>query len=131
MLDTLCVHVYANESVQKEMAAWAADRMDWFATVKAVARENGRPLFVGEFGLPADFKGGDPRVAFTELLTQMEQAGVDLAAFWVFDLPSQDGSWSVEFENSRRFMLPLVAEANRRWNQAARRGSMEVKPAAH
>jgi hypothetical protein len=130
VLDTLCVHIYANESVQKDMAAWAVDRTDWLDTVKTIARENGRPLFVGEFGLPADFKGGDACVAFTELLTQMEKAGVDLAAFWVFDLPSQGDSWSVEFKNSRRFMLPLVTEANRRWNRAARRGSIEVKPPA-
>jgi hypothetical protein len=49
----------------------------------------------------------------------MEQAEVDLAAFWVFDLKSQNNSWNTTFDNDRAYMLKLTAEANRRWNKAA------------
>ena len=47
----------------------------------------------------------------------MEQAQVDLAAFWVFDLKNQSRDWSVTFTNSRAGMLRLTVDANRRWNQ--------------
>jgi hypothetical protein len=46
----------------------------------------------------------------------MEQAKVDLAAFWVFDLPKKGCPWSVKFDNNRAYMIELTAAANRRWN---------------
>jgi hypothetical protein len=51
----------------------------------------------------------------------MERAEIDLAAFWVFDLPSQNKDWNATFDNARAYMIKLSAEANRQWNAAARR----------
>ena len=78
-----------------------------------------RPVVVGEFGL-ASGSVTDVRASFERLLADLEQAQVDLAAFWVFDLGGQSQDWSVTFDNSRVYMLKLTAEANRRWNQQAR-----------
>jgi len=37
----------------------------------------------------------------------------------VFDLPAQNGTWNVTFDNDRAWMIELTAQANRRWNKAA------------
>jgi hypothetical protein len=119
-LDTITVHLYGNVPVQKDMGAWAVDRSDWLATVQDIARQARKPLFVGEFGLPGKGDQPETQATFKELLAQMEQARVPIAAFWVFDFGPQSDDWSVQFDNSRSFMIPLTAEANRRWSQAAK-----------
>jgi hypothetical protein len=118
-LDTLAIHAYADQPVAKEMAAWAKDHGEYLRTVRQLSREMKRPVFVGEFGLASKSEAEDTRSRFERLLTDLEQAQVDLAAFWVFDLESQSQDWSVTFDNARAYMLKLTADANRRWNQAA------------
>jgi hypothetical protein len=118
-LDTIAIHAYADQPVPKEMAAWAKDHAEYLQTVRQLSREMKRPVFVGEFGLASKSEAGDTRARFERLLADLEQAQVDLAAFWVFDLESQSQDWSVTFDNARAYMLKLTAEANRRWNQAA------------
>jgi len=60
------------------------------------------------------------RAGFEQLLAALEAAEVKLAAFWVFDLKKRNKTWNVTFDNDRTYMLELTAEANRRWNQAAK-----------
>jgi len=118
-LDTIAIHAYADQPVSKEMAAWAKDHAEYLRTVRQLSLEMRRPVFVGEFGLASKGGAADTRAKFERLLADLEQARVDLAAFWVFDLESQSQDWSVTFDNGRAYMLKLTAEANRRWNQAA------------
>ncbi len=121
-LDTLAIHIYADTPATKAEAAWAKDHAEYLKVVRQWAREMGRPVFVGEFGLASK---GQPveetRATFERLLAGLEAAQVDLAAFWVFDLDSQSNDWSVTFDNARAYMLTLTAEANRRWNREAQR----------
>lgn len=119
-LDTIAIHVYADKPVSQEMAAWAPDHLQYLQVVRKLSLEMRRPVFVGEFGLAGHDETGGRRERFERILSDMEQAQVDLAAFWVFDLPSQRQDWSATFENERAYMLQLTAQANRRWNQAAR-----------
>jgi hypothetical protein len=70
------------------MAAWAKDPAEYLQTVRQLSREMRRPIFVGEFGLASKSEAGDTRAKFERLLADLEQAQVDLAAFWVFDLES-------------------------------------------
>ena len=56
------------------------------------------------------------RERFTGLLKAIEQGGVDLAAVWVYDLPSQNKDWNITFTNSRAYMLTEVIAANKRMN---------------
>ena len=118
-LDTIGVHLYGATSVQKEMAAWATNRLVWLRTLRDIAREAGRPIFIGEFGLPAKPGDTSTRAEFEELIAEMEKAEVDLAAFWVFDFSPQEGEWNASFENAHAYRIQVTAEANRRWNREA------------
>lgn len=114
-LDTIGIHFYGDHPVAKEVAAWAKDDLDYLRWARGIAREAGRPLFVGEFGLGSGRAPTETRAVFERLIASMEQAGVDLAAFWVYDLHNQP-TWTVTFDNDRAFMLQLAVEATRRWN---------------
>ncbi|HEV2210142.1 MAG TPA: cellulase family glycosylhydrolase [Verrucomicrobiae bacterium] len=119
-LDTIAIHLYADHPVTQEVAAWAKDNREYLRAVRTLSQEMKRPVIVGEFGLASQGQNeAETRAKFEELLTAMEQAQVDLAAFWVFDLPSQSPQWSVTFDNPRSYMIRLAAEVNRRWHQAA------------
>lgn len=118
-LDTIAIHIYADQPVWKETAAWAKDHAEYLLAVRQLSQEMKRPVFVGEFGLASNGEAEDPKAEFERLLASLDQGQVDLAAFWIFDLESQSRDWSVTFENARAFMIKLTAEANRRWNQAA------------
>ena len=118
-LDTIAIHLYADQPIANETAAWAKDHADYLLTVRQLSQEMKRPVFVGEFGLASKGEAGDRKAQFELLLADLDQGRVDLAAFWVFDLESQSRDWSVTFENARAYMIKLTAEANRRWNQSA------------
>jgi hypothetical protein len=120
-LDTIAIHLYGDPATVKELAAWATDHADYARAVHHLAQALKRPLFVGEFGLATKEYPAATRAGFEYLLAAMEAAEVDLAAFWVFDLKDQDKTWNVTFENDRAYMLKATAEANHRWNRAARR----------
>ncbi len=115
-LDTIGIHIYGDTPV-KQVAAWATDWPHYLRTLKAAARQVGRPVFVGEFGLAENGKPESVRTTFEQILAAMESEQVDLAAFWVFDLPGQAKTWSVTFTNGRAYMLQLSAEAHQRWNK--------------
>ncbi|MHB8898496.1 MAG: cellulase family glycosylhydrolase [Thermoguttaceae bacterium] len=122
-LDTVAIHLYGAADQAKELSGWATGHADYLEAVRGMARELKRPVFVGEFGLADSEDQAATRAGFENLLAAMEAAEVDLAAFWVFDLSSQNKTWNVTFANERAYMLELAAEANRRWNQAALGGS--------
>jgi len=118
-LDTVGVHVYGDSTdPRKELGEWTTSRLYYFQWLKGVAHEAGRPVFVGEFGLARPRDGRNERQIFEALLAEMEQSGIDLAAFWVYDLPNQEKDWNVTFGNDRAYMISLTAAANRRWRSA-------------
>ena len=51
----------------------------------------------------------------------MRTRGVPLAAFWVFDLDSQNQDWNVSFHNDRAWMVERVTQANARLCGPAKR----------
>jgi hypothetical protein len=53
-------------------------------------------------------------------LHTIEQAGVPLAALWVFDLKQQDKDWNITATNDRAYMLQAIADANRRLSTGIR-----------
>lgn len=86
------------------------DRLSWAA---AAARESGKALIVGEFGVP----GPDTpmnRERFRGLLSRLEREKVMMAALWVFDFAGQAGEWSVVYGNDRAWQLEEVIAFNRR-----------------
>lgn len=105
-IDTLCVHAYEDyERIPEAME---------------VARRTGKPLFVGEFGVPGP-PSPDTRRKFAQMLDLIQRAGVPLAALWVFDYGRQD-EWNVTATNDRAWQLQAVADADRSL-RSAREGS--------
>ena len=115
-LGTLSVHFYGERDEQGKLTVWTTNQLEWLRWLKGMAREEQRPIWVGEFGVRSE-NGADTRAAFEQMLGDFDAAKVDLAAFWVFDLDGQKNTWSVTPSNDRAFMLRLAADANRRWNQ--------------
>jgi hypothetical protein len=124
-LGTITVHCYGEGEEHRKIAAWTTHRLKWLRWLKGLARDEQRPLWVGEFGLPSG-TNLDLRADFERMLADLEAAKVDLAAFWVFDLDGQKDTWSVTPSNDRAFMLRMASEANRRWNRALAAGRRSI-----
>ena len=74
-----------------------------------------KPLFLGEFGAERQLGPREKQEAvFQEFLDAIEKHRIPLAAFWVFDLPSQKDDWNVDFANDRAWIIERVAQANAR-----------------
>jgi len=110
--DTICVHLYPHAAGR--YSGGAKDLAELTKTAHGVCKTAGKPLFIGEFGVPRSDSPEKDRADFAELLKAIEAANVPLAAFWVFDHPGQNRDWNVTFENDRQYMLKLVGETNRR-----------------
>ncbi len=86
------------------------------------ARQAGKPLSIGEFGAARQIGSREQQEAvFAEFLDAIVKERVPLAAFWVFDLSSQDKDWNVTFGNDRAWMIEAVAKANTRLGETTRR----------
>lgn len=110
--DTLSVHLYPDEAGR--YPAQARDLEGLIEAMQTMSRRAGKPLFIGEFGVPSQAGSQAQCAAFGELVMAIETQDVPLSAVWVFDFPGQDGTWNITFENERALMLSLVAQANRR-----------------
>ncbi len=78
-----------------------ARRLEW--AVRA-ARKIGKPVFVGEFGVPGPNVPAN-REKFDRWLNLIGSQQVALAALWVFDFNAQDREWNVTPENERAWQL--------------------------
>ena len=116
-LDTIGIHIYADTEASEVCGKWTAGWSDYLGGLRALADEKKLPIFIGEFGLAEGGKRTREQVRsrFDDILTAMNNARVDLAAVWVFDLPGQDKSWNITFENDRSYMLDLVVAVNKHW----------------
>jgi hypothetical protein len=106
-LDTLCIHAYEADDIARMGSATEA------------ARTSGKPLFVGEFGVP----GGDTPEARENLAKQLDALlahKVPLAAIWVYDYTGQDKVWNITTANERAWQLQMAAEKNRAMQSAAK-----------
>ncbi|MBN2022764.1 MAG: cellulase family glycosylhydrolase [Pirellulales bacterium] len=119
-LSVLCVHWYPEKDPRFSKTQPAASA-DVFRAMQEAARAARKPLFVGEFGVSKELGPAKEKTEFAAMLADLEQAGVPLAAVWVFDLTMQDKDWNITAANQRAYMLEAVSEANRRWQQAAGR----------
>ncbi len=118
--DTVGIHIYADTEANEACGKWTSGWPDYLSRLKSYAAATKRPLFIGEFGLAegGKFSPEQVKVRFRDILTAMNANGTDLAAVWVFDLPSQSKDWSITFTNARAYMLEDVIAANRQWQAA-------------
>jgi len=82
-----------------------------------VTHATGKPLFVGEFGVPRQ-ANEDPKIKFTKILSAIETNHIALSALWVFDFDDQANDWNVNPMNDRRWQLDAIQEANTRMTQS-------------
>lgn len=102
-VDTLSAHAYGEEGF---------GRIAWLQ--RAAARLN-RPVFLGEFGVKAEAGSyNESRKEFAKYLEAIRDAGLPLAALWVYDY-SRQPEWNVTSTNARAWQLDAVATANRLW----------------
>ena len=117
LMNVLSVHIYRTAS----HPGGARSIDDIVALVAEESEREGKPAFVGEFGVERQTGTLEQqRAAFEELLAAFERHRVPLAAFWVFDYPAMEADWNVSFQNDRAFMIGLVARANARIRSGAR-----------
>ena len=110
-LDALCVHIYPEANGKYAAGATSLDGV--IGATQKQAKHLGKPLFIGEFGVSKTSDAAAQQAVFEEFLNAIGKHEVPLAAFWVFDLSSQDADWNVTFANDRAWMIRRVARANR------------------
>lgn len=86
------------------------------APAMAASRRLGKPLLIGEFGVPGEMTSPN-QGQFREWLDALDTNSVPLAALWVFDFEGQAKDWNVTAENARQEQLRLIAEINARWKR--------------
>jgi hypothetical protein len=79
----------------------------------AESRKSGKPLIVGEFGVPGDIS----RQTFHTILNALETNDVSMAALWVFDFAAQDKDWNVSSTNARSWQLEEIQRFNARFGR--------------
>ncbi len=109
-LNALCVHVYPEANGHYAAGATGIDGL--IGTVQTQAKLLGKPLFIGEFGVSKTGDTAAQQAVFEEFIQAIGKHEVPLAAFWVFDLSSQDADWNVTFHNDRAWIIRRVALAN-------------------
>lgn len=113
-LDGISVHYYLTKS---DRFGKPEDVDEVLEIMAGTAREAGKPLFIGEFGVgEAEEEGGliDHELArerFADLASSIDRAGVPLAALWVYDFWGQP-DWSVTGDNRRAYQLEAIRELN-------------------
>jgi hypothetical protein len=95
-VDTVSVHLYG-------------DDIPRLPALNALTQQMGKPMFVGEFGVPL----GTPnqQQQFEALLQIIEQNNVSLAAAWVYDSP-YDSTYSMTYQNALAYELRDIEAAN-------------------
>ena len=138
-VDVLSVHAYYQNTLgnspnegdtatsQRFRPDNAAGYGDVLAELMTVSDATGKPLFVGEFGVADDFTHpvpgfvGEPTTEdrLTFLLDEIIAAEVPLSAVWVYDrVLVQDPTFNITTDGDRAYQLGLIADANRRVQQA-------------
>ena len=110
-IDTLCVHLYPTEAKRFGRSVSAEELLR--LSLRA-ARKAKKPLVVGEFGASEEKGPEAARRSFHLLLEAILRTGVPLAALWVYDHASQEGTWNVTVRNGRAYQLKALEEANHR-----------------
>lgn len=113
LYDSVSIHVYPDkEGIYGEGVGKGIDGL--INAGMAAADRMKKPLFVGEFGVPATLEDINGRVKFQQIIFAIESAKVPLSALWVFDFPGQEEMWNVSPVNKRSYQLDEIENVNRR-----------------
>lgn len=116
-VDTVTVHAYFGDEAR---FGQMMGRKELLSITLNAAKRAGKPLFVGEFGagdeLPADSAERKQKIRekYEAMLAAVDEAGVPLAAMWVYDFPNQP-LLTVTGGNERAYQLELISELNKQY----------------
>jgi hypothetical protein len=97
--DAISVHLYTDDDLAR------------LPELRKAAAADGRPLFIGEFGVSA--KTPDAQKKFDAMLSIIAtEQRFPFAALWVYDYPAQQGEWSDTFNNDRAYQLRAIEKIN-------------------
>jgi len=110
-VNTLSIHVYPYQ----EFRYFPDPRASLKEIIKTCMEASGqlhKPLFIGEFGAPSKLGIRQEHNKFDELLADIKDLKVPLAALWVFDYALQDSTWNVMPDNRRSYQLDAIGKLN-------------------
>jgi len=110
--DTISIHCYP--SADEVYFEPSVSLTGLLGVCQDAAKNAGKPLFVGEFGASSELGAEQARQYVDEMLDAIVALRIPLAAMWVYDLPSQDGSYNITPDNDRAWMLEAIRRTNQR-----------------
>lgn len=113
-IDLVSVHMYAQ--ARKRFGRDDVAYAELLEVCRGAAAKAGKALFLGEFGAShaADAGGvGQGKATVLAMLEAVEASAIPLAAFWVYDLPQQTGSYNVTPEENA-YVLDALEAVNTR-----------------
>ena len=113
-INSITVHLYSEANGIYPGASKSIDQC--IAATTEVAKQGGKPLFLGEFGVSAELGSQKKQEAvFQEFLNAIQKHQVPLSAFWVFDFEPQAKTYSATFDGDRAFIFEALKRVNREW----------------
>jgi hypothetical protein len=122
-VDTTSLHLYHPRKEGKGYSGYGVEGQslaDNLRTAMEAATQSRRPLWLGEFG-PGGGENdeGERRKQVSEFLECIVELRIPLSAYWVYQTPNHELSvWSAGPEGPNSFVFPMIAEANRRLQEA-------------
>ena len=117
--DMVSIHLYPGEVLAERFEpGYHASYSELISLAMEVSVQEGKALFVGEFGANDITQGGAEEAAriIQEILDALVENGVPLAAIWVYDRVVTDDEatqgWNIIASNSRSYILEAIREAN-------------------
>lgn len=92
--------------------SYGEDDLALMPLIAVTAKRMGKPLLIGEFGVPGPRDESSERL-FRAQLAAIEENGVALAAAWEFDTRIRS-EWNIVEGGDRGYMLEAIREANQR-----------------
>lgn len=111
--DVVSIHIYPHN--KGYFGAVDRDYDAVLSTVQSCAKNLGKTVFIGEYGVGEKDAYGDPNGVsgtFSKLQASLLRNEIHFAALWVFDFTFQEGSLNVTPNNSRAYQLEAIRKIN-------------------
>lgn len=113
-INTLTVHLYPESSGSYPGNTKSIG--EFFRAANASANRAGKPLFLGEFGVPAQVGSlKKQQEVLQEFLHAIREHQIGLSAYWVFDFPPQSKDFNADLKGDRRFIFEAIKQLNKEW----------------
>ena len=110
-IDTITIHAYKDAMLAFK---WTGGISESFQFAKAVSDSVGKPIFVGEWGIPNSMEDPENIRYMEEIVSAMKAAKIQLSAVWVFGLKdhSTGQKWDISQDGDRNIYFKKLRELN-------------------